>query len=197
MKRRGRSGFSLVEVVLAIGVFAVGILALVGVMGPLMVESPDDAAQADYGQLVALTRSWLQEQGADQVTFESARTALLGLGDDDEWPLYAYAWEDPETSQITWQVGARSRLEGDFADMASGFGLFRSPIYRLGMRPAEATVRPEAFSDQNNFSSGLIPLEVVVTAASSRGPGSTIDEWETAVARSPRLHTFWSTLLAR
>ena len=118
-------GFSLVEVFLALGIFAVGILALAALMGSLFERSTTERTSSNAAHVMALVNQWLYAE-AHQDFGRLQNVFLAG----DAVVVWLYAWDaggvDPE-----WKVMERAELTADYARYQQGLGGFASAIYRV------------------------------------------------------------------
>lgn len=121
--RSGPCGFSLIEVVIALGVFAFAVLALLGLMARLLGGTEGSRDSGRIGQVVTLGESWLhteEARGFDSLA-ERLRSGL---------PLYVYAWQ-AEGAALRWRVVEQANWRPDHARFQAGAGVFRSPIHRV------------------------------------------------------------------
>lgn len=94
-----RSGFSLVEVVLAIGIFLVTVLALVGLLGPTLKSVNEVEMTDEVASVVNTVNAFLQSSPdialGDQTKFEVVYELLRSQG---AATLYVYRWYDDSSS---------------------------------------------------------------------------------------------------
>lgn len=84
--RQKKSGFSLIEVVLAIGVFSLAILALVGLMGPMMGNADEVTDISEATGLTERIEGYLEEK-KEELGFEEFYRAWIATTNpsSDNW----------------------------------------------------------------------------------------------------------------
>ena len=156
---RSVSGFTLVEVVLAIGIFLVTVLALVGLLGPTL-QSVDEVEKTDeVTSVVNTVNAFLQRSpeiatGSASSKFEALYNAVDSNG---HATLFVYRWyddagggADPNVRlEIGFEEGESGNVGAD-AIVNSGDATFADaagPIYRVVLTPS--SVIPEDHVDDN------------------------------------------------
>ena len=117
-KHFGKAGFTLIEVVLALGVFLVSVLALVGLLGP-MIQSVDNIEKMDeITSVVHTVDAFLQNSpdiairdGTPSVVTKTKFNAIyeaLSTTNGNEATVFVYRYyddTDPDKEQIRLEVG--------------------------------------------------------------------------------------------
>jgi type II secretory pathway pseudopilin PulG len=133
-----KKGFSLIEVVLAIGIFLVTVLALVGLLGPTL-QSVDDVEKTDeVSSIVNTVNAFLHNSDAISAgsNFESIFDAV---STGNSATLFVYQAYRDNSEAVELKVGFESSIsvadpvgavtEGDLADAAG-------TIYRVVLTPS-------------------------------------------------------------
>tara|TARA_B110000196_G_scaffold319621_1_gene338230 strand:- start:1275 stop:1988 length:714 start_codon:yes stop_codon:yes gene_type:complete len=163
-----RAGFSLIEVVLAIGIFLVTVLALVGLLGPTL-QSVDEVEKTDEVSSIVNTLNTFLQNSPDTalVAGVSKFDAIYNaVADGGEATVYIYRWylDDPEVATdnpiIKLEVGFAAEENGSVgADSivnappstgeAADFPKAAGTIYRAVLTPS--SVLPAAYrsADRN------------------------------------------------
>lgn len=155
-----RLGFSLIEVVLAIGIFMVTVLALVGLLGPTL-KSVDEVEQTDaIASVVNSLNAFLQQSpeiapGASK--FDAIFNAVESDGHATIFVFQAYLNEDSTNTELKigfWgedtDVATEARIAT--ADFESGSTpLVAGPIYRVVLTPS--SVLPAVYRSADRDSS--------------------------------------------
>jgi type II secretory pathway pseudopilin PulG len=141
---RSEYGFSLIEVVLAIGIFLVTVLALVGMLGPTL-QSVDEVEKTDEIASVVSTVNAFLQSSPDIVSatpsvskFEAIYNAVKNNGYATVFVFRSY--EDSNSTDIELIVGFLG--ETDARLLASDFANIAGPIYRVML--SASSVTPEA-----------------------------------------------------
>jgi len=181
--KRTSSGFSLIEVVLALSIFSLAVLGLLGLLGPLLITVGE---QLDTGDVVSVPDQ-LHAYWQETLPLDPAlATALVNASADNPVQL------------ISWCAAGRRHL-GDrtaFADAVLG-NLADSAVYGLQVVPVEAS------SDDPAWMSGdpLAPvpvapafrrLRIEVTALRPPAPDEAMAAYEARLFRSLPILTFFS-----
>jgi type II secretory pathway pseudopilin PulG len=150
-------GFSLIEVVLAIGIFLVTVLALVGLLGPTL-QSVDEVEKTDeVSSVVNTVNSFLHNSPsiAAGSNFESIFKAVRGATDDKPTTIFVFRGYSGNDADVQLNVGfhsdvvakdpvfyenAKARVLGSALADAAG------TIYRVVLTPS--SVMPEKGTDQ-------------------------------------------------
>ncbi len=198
----GRAGFSLIEVVLAIGIFLVTVLALVGLLGPTL-QSVDEVEKTDeVSSIVNTLNAFLQNSpdiALSSSKFDSIYNAVAGGG---EATVYIYRWYQDSVDAagnpiIKLEVGFAAE-ESAFvgADSivnappstgeAAGFSKAAGTIYRAVLTPSSvlpvasrsATRNPsnevyDLVGDLASYLEGSFAMEVRIFDEAPLGPNST------------------------
>lgn len=147
-----RAGFSLIEVVLAIGIFLVTILALVGLLGPTL-KSVDDVDKTDEVVSIVNTLNAFLQNSADIAPGASKFDAIFeAVASGNSANVVIYRWYEGSGADLTVRlevgfadneggaidtrgvVNAAQRTDADYQDAAG-------PIYRAVLTPS--SVIPE------------------------------------------------------
>lgn len=174
-----RSGFSLVEVILALGVFAFAILALLGVMGPIISQISEDRKLADASQIIDSVNIWLRERSRENYVQQYSEIRSAG---SSGLSIYFYLWEASDGNGIvsSWKLGDSSSLSADMNAVGSSQALprFSSNIYRLNLSEAEA-LWPywESGPGGTNQVIDFIPVKVVSRSIPPPEPGLSLSEY--------------------
>ena len=154
--KRDRDGFSLIEVVLAIGIFLITILALVGLIGPTL-KSIEGVQKVDEVESVVNTvNAFLQSSpeinpGASR--FDAVYNAVRA---GDEATIFVYRqYTDATGNDIRLRVGflgetAAILVDADFDNLAG-------PVYRVVLTASPATPEPDLSSATRN-ANGILTL---------------------------------------
>jgi type II secretory pathway pseudopilin PulG len=147
---RSEYGFSLIEVVLAIGIFLVTVLALVGMLGPTL-QSVDEVEKTDEIASVVNTVNAFLQSSPDIVSatssgskFEAIYNAVKNNGYATVFVFRSY--EDSNSTDIELIVGFLG--ETDARLLASDFANTAGPIYRVVL--SASSVTPEAELNDRN-----------------------------------------------
>jgi len=161
IKHNNCNGFSLVEVVLAIGIFLVTILALVGLLGPTL-KSVDSVDKTDeVVSIVNTLNAFLQNSPDIALPGGSKFDAIYNaLRNGNEATLFVYRWyDDSVAGDLTVRIeigfadneGGAVNARGVVNDvardpnLADGFEAAAGPIYRVVLTPS--SVIPESGTD--------------------------------------------------
>ena len=190
---RLKSGFSLIEVVLAIGIFLVTVLALVGLLGPTL-ESVGEVEKADeVSSVVNSINAFLQSSPAiGNATNSKFDNIFNAVAVDGHATIFVFrAYRTTTSEEVSLRVGfadnetvgnpSASIAPGDFSDAAGN-------IYRAVLTPSSVT--PAALrsgerngndvytlndSDIENYPEGYFAMEVRIFAEDAPGPNITFD----------------------
>lgn len=155
-----RLGFSLIEVVLAIGIFMVTVLALVGLLGPTL-KSVDEVEQTDaIASVVNSLNAFLQQSpeiapGASK--FDAIFNAVANNGHATIFVFQAYLNNDSTDTELKigfWGEDTDVATEARIAttDFESGSTpLVAGPIYRVVLTPS--SVLPAVYRSADRDSS--------------------------------------------
>ncbi|MEC7230230.1 MAG: hypothetical protein VXV91_03420 [Verrucomicrobiota bacterium] len=171
---RSKYGFSLIEVVLAIGIFLVTVLALVGLLGPTL-QSVDEVEKTDeIASVVNTVNAFLQSSPdiavGSQSKFETIYDAISN-DSNSEATIFVYRYydnkTDPDNETIALEVGfatgepvnVRAKVNqpdtnpANFADAAG-------QIYRVVLTASSVT--PEVLRSPNRNGDGIYTLSAGV-----------------------------------
>ncbi len=159
-------GFSLIEVVLAIGIFMVTILALVGLLGPTL-KSVDEVEQTDAITSVVNSLNAFLQQSPEIATnaskFDAIFNAVANNGYATIFVFQAYLNNDSTDTEL--KIGFFNETVGDEAKInntdfvESGTPKVAGPIYRVVLTPS--SVLPEAYrSSKRNPDTKVYTLDV-------------------------------------
>lgn len=189
MKLLNKKGFSLVEVVLAIGIFLVTVLALVGLLGPTL-KSVDEVEEVDeVASVVNSVNSFLQnkeliEQAAGQSKFDVIYRAVAS---GNHATIYVFReYVSGTSTNVRLKVGfASGEVPSDPSVItANTFGNAAGNIYRVVLSPS--SVLPVASrsatrdsgtgiyllsgSDPSTYPEGYFAMEVRIFSEDPPGP---------------------------
>ena len=147
---RSEYGFSLIEVVLAIGIFLVTVLALVGMLGPTL-QSVDEVEKTDEIASVVNTVNAFLQSSPDIVNSSSSVSKFDAIynavkSNDYATVLVFRSYEDSVSTDIELIVGFLG--ETDALLVASDFANTAGPIYRVVL--SASSVTPEAELNDRN-----------------------------------------------
>lgn len=198
-------GFSLIEVVLAIGIFLVTILALVGLLGPTLQSVDEVEKTGEVASLVNTVNAFLQnsqEIKPGDSKFKAIYDAVLS---DNHATLFVFrAYKDASSSEIIQTIGfsegeesvdSRARVESsDFEDAAGS-------IYRVVLSASSALPLEARSSARNGsgvyilsqpfdaYTEGSLAMEARIFAEDS-GPTFTVSKTLAALADEQAVFTY-------
>ncbi len=186
------SGFSLIEVVLAIGIFLVTVLALVGLLGPTL-QSIDEVEKTDeVSSIVNTVNAFLQNSPSIAVALDSKFTTIYNaVGTGDFATLFVFrAYQSAQSENIVLKVGFdEGEAVGTNAKIRTAdFSVAAGPIYRVVL--TASSVIPDDYlnetkPDRNrngiytlsepiaNYLEGSFAMEVRIYAEEPPGPNQT------------------------
>ena len=179
---RSEYGFSLIEVVLAIGIFLVTVLALVGMLGPTL-QSVDEVEKTDeIASVVNTVNAFLQSSpdivNSNATPPESKFDAIYDAVENNDYAtVFVFrSYEDSVSTDIELIVGFLGETNALLVD--SDFENTAGPIYRVVL--SASSVTPEAeLNDRNadgihtlknslaSYPEGYFAMEVRVFALES------------------------------
>lgn len=196
-------GFSLIEVVLAIGIFLVTVLALVGLLGPTL-KSVDEVEQTDeVSSIVNTLNAFLQNSPDIPLTSNASKFNAIynAVGDGGEATVYIYRWYEDSVDAAGSPI---VKLEVGFASDESGivgpnsivnqpasnradFSKAAGTIYRAVLTPSSVLKSGTYRSVDRNTSTGVydpagslatylegsFAMEVRIFAEAAPGPSFT------------------------
>ena len=171
---RSKYGFSLIEVVLAIGIFLVTVLALVGLLGPTL-QSVDEVEKTDeIASVVNTVNAFLQSSPdiavGSQSKFETIYDAISN-NSNNEATIFVYRYydnkTDPDNETIALEVGfateepvnVRAKVNQPATNPAN-FADAAGPIYRVVLTASSVT--PEVLRSPNRNGDGIYTLSAEV-----------------------------------
>lgn len=195
-----RKGFSLIEVVLAIGIFLVTVLALVGLLGPTL-QSVDEVEKADETASVVSTVNAFLQSSPDINPGGSKFNAIFdALTSNDHATIFVYRYYDDQTSsneeRIALEVGFAPSESGAINNRAivnqpsenpANFADAAGPIYRVVLSASSVTPESERSTTRNSdniytlnkslaaYPEGYLAMEVRIFAEDPPGPNGTFD----------------------
>lgn len=178
-----RLGFSLIEVVLAIGIFLVTVLALVGLLGPTL-QSVDEVEKTDeIVSVVNTVNAFLQNSPEIATGGQSKFTEIFNAVAPDYATIFVFRQYD-DNDNIVLKVGFYGETGAQITDgdVADGTGVDAAgPLYRVVLTPSSVT--PPGYlvggnpptrnadgiyvfsdSDIDNYIEGYFPMEVRIYA---------------------------------
>lgn len=195
VKRHARcSGFSLIEVILALGVFLVTILAFIGLLGPTL-QSVNEVENTDeIASVVNTLNAFLQKSPGIATTDESKFEVIYGnVADGGEATVFVFKrFSDTNSTLSTIRVGFSSNeTVGDQASASIGSGDFANAagtIYRCVLTPSSVMpidwrsgsrnddgIYTLDVTDVENYTEGYFPMEVRIFAEDPPGPNATFN----------------------
>jgi len=171
---RSEYGFSLIEVVLAIGIFLVTVLALVGMLGPTL-QSVDEVEKTDeIASVVSTVNAFLQSSpdiGSPSATppvskFDAIYNAI-NTTDDSEATIFVYRYyddqTDPNNETIALEVGFAPgepvddrAIVNQPATNPANFADAAGPIYRVVLTASSVT--PDVLRSPNRNTDEIYTL---------------------------------------
>ena len=89
-RRSGSAGFTLIEVALALGIFALAIVSILGLLGPAVEQIEDIRLNQQANDVVSVLGADLQQYNADGETSTSAFEELFNLVSREAAVLYVF-----------------------------------------------------------------------------------------------------------
>lgn len=195
-----RKGFSLIEVVLAIGIFLVTVLALVGLLGPTL-QSVDEVQKADETASVVSTVNAFLQSSPDINPGGSKFNAIFNaLTSNDHATIFVYRYYDDQTSpdeeRIALEIGFAPSESGAINNRAivnqpsqnpANFADAAGPIYRVVLSASSVTPESHRLSTRNNdniytlnkslaaYPEGYLAMEVRIFAEDPPGPNGSFN----------------------
>ena len=199
---RSKFGFSLIEVVLAIGIFLVTVLALVGLLGPTL-QSVDEVEKTDEIASVVNTVNAFLQSSPDIAPNASKFNAIynaISSNSDNAATIFVYRYYNdqisPDKETIALEVGfapgvpvdARAKVNQSATNPAN-FADAAGPIYRVVLTASSVTpaaLRSLSRNDDgiytltagvSNYPEGYLAMEVRIYSEDPPGPS---DNFNTA-----------------
>ncbi|MFW6354867.1 MAG: type II secretion system protein [Verrucomicrobiota bacterium] len=163
--RRRTAGFSLVEVVLAVGVLGLAVIALLGVAGPLLRQMAEDRAGDEVEAVAEALARWAGSEA--QMGFDPLAEELRG----GVVELFGYELTDGPGELSGLEAGWRVSREGRFEEL-------RGPATpALAVRGARSyLLRLEAMAEAVP-SSSHVPVRVRLWKHGAPEPGTSATAW--------------------
>lgn len=169
------AGFSLIEVVLAIGIFLVTVLALVGLLGPTL-QSVDEVEKSDeVVSVVSTVNSFLQSSDAINPNGSKFNTIYEAVRSDDFATLLVFRQftDDNDPTQVDLVVGfldsesTGSQTLGTQATVTSTqIADAAGPIYRVVLSASSVlpapTGDPQKYRSANRNPDGIYEMQAVL-----------------------------------
>ena len=176
MKRR-RLGFTLIEVVLAIGVFALAGVALLGLLGPMLRQLQEDPSERALGAVLQGLESWLAETAA-----EDFPALLQRLEAEAGIALFVY-----------------EQLSATGAEAGRGWSAAEGPDFWRDVEDPETAVGAQVYALQLRAPPVAAPsngraVQVDLRKGGAPSPDDTLADWSTAMANRPRWKTVYTGL---
>jgi len=155
VRRKSNAGFSLFEVVLAVGVLAVSILALLGLFGPTMSSVRDvvDASEAS-SVLTRLNAALMSDEIYQKIpsnTFENFAAAL---------PVQLFFWQ--ERAQLDGPL--ELKYSADRSDIPSDFSVIAGQAFIVTMERGVQTGGVDEYDFGTVADQGYFPILVSIYA---------------------------------
>lgn len=188
---RSRDGFSLIEVVLAIGIFLVTVLALVGLLGPTL-QSVDEVEDTDEVSSVVNTVNSFLQSSLDIAPGASKFDAIYeAVASEDSATIFVFRrYIDDSSDVVELVVGFISEASvADEAELTTNdFDNPAGPIFRVVLTASSVT--PEDWlestsrngdniftletADPAEYPEGYFAMEVRIFAEDPPSPGTTL-----------------------
>jgi type II secretory pathway pseudopilin PulG len=136
-----RGGFSLIEVVLAIGIFLITVLALVGLLGPTL-QSVDEVEKTDeVASVVNTINAFLQNSpeiaNSDETKFETIYDAIAGDGYATILVFRKYASTSDDTISLKVGFVGETSAQVQSSDIRSGSTVLAAgTVFRAVLTPS-------------------------------------------------------------
>lgn len=164
MIQRRSSAFSLLEVVLALGIFALAVIALVGLSGPLLSDLKNERRDAELEGVLEAARAWVSREA--RADFAAFRGEIEG----GRRELVAFLLEPLEENGASgWRIGTTSELAG-YLDLSDTTTVVRGPsVFVLALEPVPAPAGEPP--------RGFLPLKAELREQPVPEPGSDLSAW--------------------
>ncbi|MEM7792227.1 MAG: hypothetical protein AAF546_12555 [Verrucomicrobiota bacterium] len=188
------TGFSLIEVVLALGVFLVTILAFVGLLGPTLKSVNEVENTDEITSVVNTLNAFLQKSpGIADDDLSKFEVIYNNVADGGEATVFVFRKFSDSTSALsTIEVGFEaSEIVGDPASASvnsSDFANAAGTIYRCVLTASSVTPSVWRSGTRNsdgiytlvaanvaNYTEGYFPMEIRIFAEDPPGPNSNFD----------------------
>lgn len=152
-------GFTLIEVILALGVFLVSVMALIGLLGP-MLQSIDEVEKVDeMTSIVNTVNAFLQSSpdiaNDDETKFE---TIYQAVASDNYATIFAFRRYTGDTdTDIELAIGFHDETNAQLDE--SAFDNIAGPIYRIVLSASGVTPADSLGNNGERNASGVFQLE--------------------------------------
>ena len=187
-------GFSLIEVVLAIGIFLVTVLALVGLLGPTL-QSVGEVEKVDETVSVISTVNAFLQSSPDINPGGSKFNAIYNaVTSGDHATIFVYRYYDDQTSSderidiaVGFAPGESSINDRAIVNQDFGFGKAAGPIYRVVLSASSVTPESHRSGTRNSdniftlskslaaYPEGYLAMEVRIFSEDPPGPNRTFN----------------------
>jgi type II secretory pathway pseudopilin PulG len=189
-----RKGFSLIEVVLAIGIFLVTVLALVGLLGPTL-QSVDEVEKVDETVSVVSTVNAFLQSSPDINPGGSKFNAIYNaVTSGDHATIFVYRYYDDQTGSderidiaVGFAPGESGVNDRAIVNQDFGFGKAAGPIYRVVLSASSVTPESHRSGTRNSdniftlskslaaYPEGYLAMEVRIFSEDPPGPNRTFN----------------------
>ncbi|WP_269526665.1 type IV pilus modification PilV family protein [Coraliomargarita parva] len=158
-----RQGFSLIEVVLALGIFLVTILALVGLLGPTL-KNVDEVEATDEVSSVVNTLNAFLHSSPDIAKDASKFDAIYNLVKNNDYAeIYVFRAYNTNNTAVDLQIGFSEAANGTVGTnsllQTSSFADAAGPIYRIILTASPVTPDQHLTDPTSRNSDGVYLLE--------------------------------------
>ena len=188
-------GFSLIEVVLAIGIFLVTVLALVGLLGPTL-QSVDEVEKVDETtSVVSSVNAFLQSSEDINPGGSKFNAIYNAVTSGDHATIFVYRYYDDQTSSederidivVGFAPGESGINDRAIVNQDFGFGKAAGPIYRVVLSASSVTPESHRSSTRNSdniftlsksladYPEGYLAMEVRIFSEDPPGPNRTFN----------------------
>lgn len=188
-------GFSLIEVVLAIGIFLVTVLALVGLLGPTL-QSVDEVEKTDeIASVVNTVNAFLQSSPAIAPGSSKFNAIYEAVASDGHATIFVFRRFLDDSTDIELITGFQpeASVAGDAELLPADFNNAAGPIYRVVLSASSVTPDASLTSTKRNASGvftlltadpfdypeGYFAMEVRIFAEDPPSPAEVFDPLKT------------------
>lgn len=191
-----RAGFTLIEVVLALGVFLISILALIGLLSPMLKSVSEVEKTDEITSVVNTVNAFLQsspeigdlDEDPPVTKFEAIYEAVAS---NDHATVFVFRRYVGDSTEVKLIIGFESGESGPAADALLGTGDFNNaagPVYRVVLsaspvtpddwlddateRDANSGVFTLATEDPSVYPEGYLAMEARIFAEDPPAPGT-------------------------
>lgn len=169
-----RRGFSLIEVVLAIGIFLVTVLALVGLLGPTL-QSVDEVEKSDEVVSVVNTVNAFLQSSPDIAPGGSKFNAIYRAVESDDYAtIFVFRRFVGSSTDVELAIGFLAEASVDplaELDPDTDFDNVAGPLYRVVL--SASSVTPESSLDSTTRTNGVYSLKLSKPAPDVGDPPNT------------------------